>query len=776
MKKLLSIFLMGLLVFTFSSQITHASDYAPVDVTVTSHFDVINETVNNVNGNSYGTTLKLENSLGSAPDYSFAYWAINDVLQPSLSPDCDFDVTSDMTIDAYYTKTSEHLAIFVDSNGNVLHFEHVVDHGIVGDPSMPIPDKPGMTVADPKWDNSLIDITEDTIYVLQYENDSTHNTSDLAVALTTTSDAVLVGAGTYMFNEEITVTAPATNVDESLNFSHWSDTETGQILSYNSDYMFTVLSARTIEAIYTGPGSTPVNVIALTDVVEMREGFYTYVSQFEVLDGFYALEYGIITNSVNGDFDLQTEGISRYQADKVNPDTNEFVLSIQKDHYAIRAYLVVRDNLDNLSVVYSDVINYEMPTPDLFISEYYEGSSYNKYIEIYNPTGETVILSEYLINYYSNGSSTPSNFTFDAATLGAGEVYVFYNSQASQEIKDAGNQSSGAANFNGDDAVALVKNGTVIDIVGQTDGDPGSSWPCGTGSTANYTLVRNNDVTIGTNSWDTTEWTVYPVDTWDYLGVHPGLAPDMVSPTINGTNNSSIAVESSFDALNGVTANDNVDGDVSASLTFDVHSGEIALAEGVTSYDFSTLSAGDYTINYHAEDAASNEGTVDITLTITAAGEPTALFTTDFESISTGTSYNSVTTKGTAPNTWTMYGNISTTGAIDGRSIHMRWYGSTTPFAETDFKVTDPGSMVFYADSDADVDVTVEYSFDGETWLGAEHFVTQSEGDSYDSKECIYNFGGNDVTGDVHIRFTYDTTGAAIKDELHIDDITIYSK
>ena len=44
---------------------------------------------------------------------------------------------------------------------------------------------------------------------------------------------------------------------------------------------------------------------------------------------------------------------------------------------------------------------------DLFISEYGEGSGYNKYIEIYNGTGSTVDLSDYQIWKTTNGSNWP---------------------------------------------------------------------------------------------------------------------------------------------------------------------------------------------------------------------------------------------------------------------------------------------------------------------------------------------------------------------------------
>ena len=42
----------------------------------------------------------------------------------------------------------------------------------------------------------------------------------------------------------------------------------------------------------------------------------------------------------------------------------------------------------------------------LFISEYVEGWSNNKAIEIYNPTSLPIDLSQYFVSRYSNGSST----------------------------------------------------------------------------------------------------------------------------------------------------------------------------------------------------------------------------------------------------------------------------------------------------------------------------------------------------------------------------------
>ena len=59
---------------------------------------------------------------------------------------------------------------------------------------------------------------------------------------------------------------------------------------------------------------------------------------------------------------------------------------------------------------------------DLFISEYVMGSSYNKYLELYNGTGKVVDLSDYKVELYSNKSTTVSSTEFLMGYLENGEV------------------------------------------------------------------------------------------------------------------------------------------------------------------------------------------------------------------------------------------------------------------------------------------------------------------------------------------------------------------
>ena len=163
---------------------------------------------------------------------------------------------------------------------------------------------------------------------------------------------------------------------------------------------------------------------------------------------------------------------------------------------------------------------------ELFFSEYIEGSSFNKAIEIYNPTSGPIDLSDYVVKRHNNGASTPSQtFTFPAsAVIASGDVYVISHASAAPAILAVADTTSDVINVNGDDAVILenIATGDTVDVIGEVGFDPGSSWPVGTGSTSNNTLIRMINVQQGNNDWAiaATEWDAYPQDLFDSLGVH----------------------------------------------------------------------------------------------------------------------------------------------------------------------------------------------------------------------------------------------------------------
>jgi len=207
------------------------------------------------------------------------------------------------------------------------------------------------------------------------------------------------------------------------------------------------------------------------------------------------------------------------------------------------------------SVTITDVDEDFIPD-DLFISEYAEGSSNNKYLEIYNGTGAEVSLAEYALPSVGNAPTTPGEYEFwndgaaifgDVTAIADGDVFVLCHPSADEAILahcDATHQYLS----NGDDGRMLVKGTetayTIVDTLGDFNGDPGSAWDvCGVdNATKDHTLVKKDrkggnadwDASRGTNASDC-DWLVKDNEDWTDLGKHCLDAQAEVAITVNNT-------------------------------------------------------------------------------------------------------------------------------------------------------------------------------------------------------------------------------------------------
>ncbi|RVU33488.1 ExeM/NucH family extracellular endonuclease [Rheinheimera riviphila] len=163
-----------------------------------------------------------------------------------------------------------------------------------------------------------------------------------------------------------------------------------------------------------------------------------------------------------------------------------------------------------------------------FISEYVEGSSNNKALEIYNPSSSPLNLAGYSIKVFSNGAVTAGKTVNLSGEIAAKSVLVLVDTAAVQELKDKQTSASltlGSGNFNGDDAVALYNGTTLVDVVGQIGFRPASSWGTGDIKTIDKTLVRQSTVTQGDNDGSdafdpAAQWVSFAVNTFSNLGSH----------------------------------------------------------------------------------------------------------------------------------------------------------------------------------------------------------------------------------------------------------------
>ncbi len=181
---------------------------------------------------------------------------------------------------------------------------------------------------------------------------------------------------------------------------------------------------------------------------------------------------------------------------------------------------------------------------ELFFSEYIEGSSNNKALEIYNGTGAAINLGTdgYNVQMFFNGSASAGLTIELTGTVADGDVYVVTNQSAIQVIKDKADLITTSTSwYNGDDAVVLRKGTTVIDVIGQIGFDPGSEWGAGLISTADNTLRRIDTNCAGdpngSDAFDpSVEWEGFAQDTFGGLGAHTAnCSGPEAAPEVSGT-------------------------------------------------------------------------------------------------------------------------------------------------------------------------------------------------------------------------------------------------
>ncbi|MBU2501163.1 lamin tail domain-containing protein [bacterium] len=175
----------------------------------------------------------------------------------------------------------------------------------------------------------------------------------------------------------------------------------------------------------------------------------------------------------------------------------------------------------------------------IYFSEYVEGSSNNKAVEIYNATNVTLDLSRVRIERYNNGSLTVGYTANLEGTLAAGDVWVIVNASAVTELLALADDTvnSTFTFYNGDDCLLLYFDDVLVDSIGRLGEDPGTFWGTEPVTTAEHTLVRKVDACTG----DTDTGDAYdPADDYDgfaqddftHLGSHTttcGVVADEVS-------------------------------------------------------------------------------------------------------------------------------------------------------------------------------------------------------------------------------------------------------
>lgn len=153
---------------------------------------------------------------------------------------------------------------------------------------------------------------------------------------------------------------------------------------------------------------------------------------------------------------------------------------------------------------------------DLLFSEYIEGSSNNKALEISNATGASINLSIYSIKKQTNGAGSWSTGLALTGTLNNGSKFTIVNSLMASScypISSANlSTSAGEMAFNGNDPIGLFKNGILIDIIGTFNGGSANF-------AADATIRRKITITAPSTTFNkAVQWDSFASDTCTNLG------------------------------------------------------------------------------------------------------------------------------------------------------------------------------------------------------------------------------------------------------------------
>lgn len=183
----------------------------------------------------------------------------------------------------------------------------------------------------------------------------------------------------------------------------------------------------------------------------------------------------------------------------------------------------------------------------VFITEYVEGESNNRAIEIYNGSKSPINLSNYTLKQANAGSnaesrkdwgkddsgniSTSFTYTFPLIQLDPDETYTVCNKESVSDLLEKCDDKPATGStfsFTGNDGLALFEGNTILDQIGTNKTTPTEPWDVAgkEKATEDHTLRRKPEIIQGTTDWaasagtteENSEWIVLPKNTFNGLG------------------------------------------------------------------------------------------------------------------------------------------------------------------------------------------------------------------------------------------------------------------
>lgn len=368
-----------------------------------------------------------------------------------------------------------------------------------------------ITIEESMLDVSLVDMSKAGSYIIKISFEGVKN----EVTITVTAP-----------EEEITYTLA---INESLPTTlELNDSD----IDFKAYFTITDSKGNLVEVLESMIDSSKVNLdeVGTYNLVLNYQGLSKTVV-LEVVDNTPVITYTVVVNdALPTEFTLGTTNID-FKTYFTIVDSNGTTIEVTDDMLDLSTIDFTKVGTFSITFNFNDIehiLEFEVTPPDfmyandLFISEYSEGSSYNKYIEIFNGTGKHINLSEYSVKLFNNGASTPQYELALSGVLNDGETYIIYNGAANTTIKNSGDLSHQVISFNGNDPIALYKNDVLIDVVGIMNTPVPDGYNAGgiVNATKDNTIVRKSDVFGPNATWNEDEWLVLGFEDYTNLKLH----------------------------------------------------------------------------------------------------------------------------------------------------------------------------------------------------------------------------------------------------------------
>lgn len=702
----ITMFLLALFLFGFIG-----SSFIQVDASTTVSYEVTGVFESNISFGTTGSGTRGNTAsfdLTSVPaGHDFVFWIVNGVVRRDLPEAYEHTLTTTNDLQIIYAPTGKYAVVFIDINNKYIDVEYTTG-GTVLDSVLDMPvARPGFVVDSlDKWTSivgspTLADVQAHSVFVLNYEASGT----PLAPVVITTVAGV-GPAEPVAFNALVTVTAEPTSGSDT--FVGWM--EGSNVVSKQLEYTFTALYNRTLVATYAATPLAESSVVSLADALEIRTGFYSYVGQFELIEGQELIEYGFIYHESSDDvITLESAGIVVAQSSNSQTLTNEYVTSFQVgSHKSIRAYVLYKVGADVIAVYSENNVTYSSALQVSYI-DFEDGTKDDYEAADVELNGESWNLDEALIGALpadrkfgakslrirNIGGSISSNHYYENGIEVLRFHYGKFGTQANSTLKVqysfAWSPDTWIDVMDGESPLVINVNSTDLQV-----------------ALVNVNVIQAIHIRITKTSGGNPNIDNIIVNFDGYV--------DNVAPEIRGTQNFTITEGDDLTPLTGITAVDVIDGDRTAQLTFTVKD---SLENIIDPVDFTTLTAEVYTVTYSVTDVAGNTGTNSVTLTVNApSSSPSYLI--DFEAYPSVNTYSGL--KDFEDGLKMMYGNaVSSASPVYGsRHGLLRVARNTMNVAYIEYGNTtfDISSVTFQAklSSTNNSIVTVQFSTNGTSW------------------------------------------------------------